>query len=67
MRMQVYFQGECPKLGDGWRAVSVHVGRKWVMLVSGGTHAKLRLSDWEPIAQHGREIPELLRKRRKRK
>jgi hypothetical protein len=29
-RMKIYFEDEAPRIGCGWRIVSVQIGRKWV-------------------------------------
>lgn len=64
LRMRVCFMDEAPKIGSGWRIVSVVIGRQWVRLVSSSGRAKLSKAVWAPIARSGQELP--ARKRRRR-
>lgn len=64
--MRVYFHDEAPRIGCGWRLVSVKVGREWVRLASRGGRAKLTKSAWAAIARHGVEIAERKRGKRRR-
>lgn len=50
--MHLYFEDECPRIGCGWRHVSVKVGRKWVYFTyppNGGTRVKVRKDVAEKI------------------
>lgn len=64
-RMRVCFMDEAPRIGSGWRIVSVTVGRQWVRIASLAGRAKLTKAQWAMIARKGYELPERKRRRRK--
>ena len=43
----IYFQDEAPRIGSGWRKVTVKKGRKWVHLFSIYGKAKLSMKRWK--------------------
>jgi hypothetical protein len=67
LRMRVFFMDEAPRIGSGWRIVSVMNGRKWVRLACEAGRAKFTKEQWAPIARHGHELPPRKRKRRAKK
>lgn len=53
LRMRIYLQGEAPRIGDGWRNVSVIIGRKFVRIATLEGRAKLTLEQWKVIERGG--------------
>jgi hypothetical protein len=53
IRMRVYLQGEAPRIGDGWRNVSVIIGRKYVRIATLAGRAKLTMDQWKAIERGG--------------
>lgn len=43
-RTRIYFEDECPRLGSGWRTVTVEEGRKWSYLTESGSGKRVRIS-----------------------
>ena len=43
----IYFQDEAPRIGSGWRKVTVKKGRKWVHLSSIYGKKKLSMKQWK--------------------
>ncbi len=66
IRMRIFLHDEAPRIGCGWRLVSVKVGRDWVRLASIAGRAKIKKAAWAQIARHGVEIPERKRGKRRR-
>jgi hypothetical protein len=43
-RVKIYFEDECPRIGSGWRTVTVREGRKWAYLTDcAGRRARVTL------------------------
>lgn len=57
--MRIYLQGECPKIGDGWRGVQLlKIGRRWVRFceTATGVAARLPIEAWREKAKSAREV-----------
>jgi len=55
-KMKIHFQDEAPRIGNGWRLVTVEIGRKWVTvrdLYSSRRKARFTLKQWEDVSKHG--------------
>jgi len=42
MRARIFFEDEAPRIGAGWRIVTVRIGRKWVRVK--GPHGSARFT-----------------------
>jgi len=43
----IYFKDEAPRIGSGWRKVTVKKGRKWVHLFGKDAKKKLLMRQWK--------------------
>lgn len=47
---EIYFQDECPRIGSGWRVVTVQEGDKWAYLrTSTGRKARVTLDQLDKL------------------
>jgi hypothetical protein len=52
-RVKIFFEDEAPRLGCGWRWVSVQIGRKWVRLQDDmGRTARFTLAQYAELKPH---------------
>jgi len=66
IRMRVHLHDEAPRIGSGWRIVTVLVGTKWVRLAGDTGRAKLHRALWADICRSGAiELPPRKKRRRK--
>lgn len=67
-RIRIFLHDEAPRIGCGWRTVTVMLGRKWVRLVDERTLARCRMmgSLWRDLAMYGKPLPPRKRKRQRR-
>jgi len=67
VRMRIYLHDEAPRIGSGWRTVTVLQGRKWVRMIDeySKRRAKVRVKEWIDLTMGGRQLPPRKRKRRK--
>lgn len=67
-RYHVFLQDEAPRIGSGWRIVTVLKGRKWVRLLDerSGRRAKIRAALWVDLEMHGKGLlgPRMKKRRR---
>ena len=56
IKTRIFFEDEAPRIGCGWRWVTVIVGHKWVRVVETSTGARAKFS----IKQFEQIMPEVL-------
>lgn len=66
-RLRIFLQDECPRIGCGWRTVTVAIGRKWVHLEDRvEQRARLPRRAYDAIAPSAIPAPKPRRRRSKR-
>ena len=53
-KIRIYLEDEAPRIGSGWRTVSVKIGRKWTYITDTATKRRARLKrvDADKILKH---------------
>lgn len=67
LRYRVQFEDEAPRIGSGWRIVTVMIGRKFVHLYdSMAQRTKIKKDVWRDLVRTAIPLPLSKRKKRRR-